>query len=107
MNRNPFSRIFKGATVGADATIVGNDNVFGDAYIGVDIWDNGYAQLNFNDFINQVHDIEDYNGPSNLSCTWWGNASGPRSLLAPIPATVYTPSALGPIAGTSHTGCTP
>jgi hypothetical protein len=103
-NRNAFTLVARGASVGTDATLTGGDNVFDQTFTAANIYDNGFANFRSNDFTNYVNPIDGGNG-SDLTCNWWGDAGGPVGVDAGIAADVYTPWATVSVAGTSTTTC--
>ncbi len=77
----------------------------------------GFVSSNIQTAIIRSSDIRDYLVPMNgyddvsqinssdLTCNWWGAATGPQNVPAGVNPTVYTPWATAPVAGTSTTEC--
>jgi hypothetical protein len=66
----------------------------------------GRAVLSYSDFIQYVTAFQGQASDlSVLQCNYWGTSTGPNPAPAGVPASVYTPWATAPIAGTGATGC--
>ena len=89
--------------------ISGRDNRVSNVGRGIAILDEGSsATLRFNDVTGAtILDLEQSPGagPSDLTCTWWGSAAGPDAVASSAGASLYTPWAESPIAGTGASGC--
>jgi hypothetical protein len=112
MSRNRITNAFQGLGGRSGASITGSDNVvkttsapFGSSgTVGPTSF-----TLSWNDFSDYVFSVSSVTsiGTVNARCNWWGAATGPTSVPAGFSASSYTPFATAPVAGQSHSGCTP
>jgi hypothetical protein len=114
VSHNQMTNVFKAIGARASATVTATDNVIQTTFSPFE----AVGTTPVNTLTANWNDVSDYvvalvNAPalitsaSNLRCNWWGQATGPLGMPAAVPASVYTPFATAPVAGVSHTGCTP
>lgn len=105
---NTFTGLAGGIELHAAATITGRDNSIEmvPGLAAVEIFEDGFADLRFNDFTGQAVGIGSAgDGTSVLTCNWWGDAAGPQNVDPGVPSTVYIPWATAPIANGAGGAC--
>jgi hypothetical protein len=83
--------------------LIGRDNVVVTAQTVIGTT-NGAFDLQRSDFTNYDNPIFVSGAPlasGSLACNWWGNPAGPQNPNPPVDPSVWSPAAVGPIAGTS------
>ena len=93
--------------------VTGSDNRLVDVHTAFLSEAGGAMTLHRNDVAGYrttiVHDVGSGPGlvPGSLTCTWWGDASGPAGVDPALPLGVYLPAAGEPIAGNPGVACDP
>lgn len=94
-------------TEGGSVKMAAEDNIVSTVWTGVRVANGGqmsFYSSDLTDYIVPIDPAEPF-GAGDLTCNWWGNPAGPQGLDPGILASVYTPWAVVPVAGTSTTGC--
>ena len=88
-------------------TLEGSDNAISLVRMGLAVWGSSQADFRSNDITDYVVAIAEggRDEPSDLTCNWWGSASGPSAVQSWTDPTLYTPWATSPVAGSSTTVC--
>ncbi len=113
---NATATVYRNRIVGAARGVVafnggritaGEDNVIDQSHWGVMIQDVASINLSFNDITNSFFSIFDAASASDLTCNWWGDATGPGSNTDGIvDLGTYSPWAIAPIANSAGGLCT-
>jgi hypothetical protein len=92
---------------GGSAGVSAQDNTIATVWSGVSVANGGQLSVHSSDITDYLVPIgtDDAFAMGDLTCNWWGDAGGPIGVDPGIAADVFTPWALGSVAGTSITSC--
>lgn len=95
------------STDAGSVAMTASDNTITAVWTGARVVNGGQMSVQSSDFTDYIVPIDPTEpfGAGSLTCNWWGGA-GPQGVDPGIPATVYTPWATTPVAGSTTTTCT-
>ena len=108
VSRNAVTNAAKGIE-GVNAAVTGSDNAIDLVYTGISgVQDVGAATgitINRSDITRYIVPLAGV-GLTDLTCNWWGLATGPLNVATSIATSIYTAWAVAPIANGAGGGCT-